>query len=208
MIDKFLSLEETAKILNVSKWHLRRSKTPTAYKTEGGHRRYKESDVKAILGMKENDIENVVVIYSRVSSQDQKQKGDLDRQKARNYDYCTRHKLTVLESFEECGSGMNDNRPKLRKIIELAGQRKFSKLIIEHKDRLTRFNHNLFVLFFKQLGVEVVCVEQILPKSFENELVEDMLGLLSSFSAKIYGKRSRQNKSKNETLSQNQAESK
>ena len=65
----------------------------------------------------------------------------------------------------------------------------FGKLIIEHKDRLTRFNFNMFVTFFNALGVEVICTEETLSKSFENELVEDMLSLITVFSAKIYGRR-------------------
>ena len=195
-MDKLISIEEAAQILGVSKWHLRRAKTLPVFKTEGGHRRYKESDIKRYLGILETKTDDKVVVYSRVSSQDQKQKGDLDRQKIRNYEYCVRHGFTVIETFEECASGMNDSRPQLRKIIELAGQGKFSKLIVEHKDRLTRFNFNLLSLLFQQLGVEIVCVENILPKSFENELVEDMLGLLSSFSANIYGKRFHKNKTK------------
>ena len=198
MNDRLLSIKDAAGLLGVSEWHLRRASTLIPVKTVGGHRRYRESDVRVMLGEQaEADIRNNVVIYNRVSSQDQKQKGDLDRQKVRNYDYCTKHGYTVIESFEECGSGMNDSRPKLKRIIEMAGQGKFQKLIIEHKDRLTRFNFLLFVLFFKQLGVDVICVEEVLPKSFENELVEDMLGLLSSFSSKIYGRRSHQNKKKN-----------
>lgn len=81
-------------------------------------------------------------------------------------------------------------------MIKLSSEGKISKVIIEHKDILTRFNYNMFVLFFEQLGVEVICVEEILPKSFENELVEDMISLMTSFSAKIYCKRSHKNKKK------------
>ncbi|MCL2747527.1 MAG: recombinase family protein [Oscillospiraceae bacterium] len=89
---------------------------------------------------------------------------------------------------------MNDNRPKVKALIEAAKKGKFAKLVIAHKDRLTRFNYKMYEFFFKQLGVEIVCVEQVLPKSFEAELVEDMLALIATFSAKIYGKRSHQNK--------------
>jgi putative resolvase len=91
---------------------------------------------------------------------------------------------------------MNDNRPKLKALIEAAREGGFTKLVIEHKDRLTRFNYKTYEFFFKQLGVEIVCVEQVLPKSFGAELVEDMLALIATFSAKIYGKRSHQNKKK------------
>ena len=74
----------------------------------------------------------------------------------------------------------------------------FTKLVIEHKDRLTRFNYKMYEFIFKQLGVNIVCVEQVLPKSFEAELVEDMLALIATFSAKIYGKRSHRNKKRKE----------
>lgn len=203
MNDRLLSLKETADTLGVSTWYLRRSKMLPVVKTDGGHRRYRESDVKALLGQQVTQKENNVVIYSRVSSQDQKQKGDLDRQKIRNYEYCVKQGYKVIETFEECGSGMNDNRTKLRKIIELAGQGKFQKLVVEHRDRLTRFGFGMFEHFFKQMGVEIVCVESVLPKSFENELVEDILSLLTVFSSKIYGRRAAENKKKrkNETQS-------
>ena len=56
----------------------------------------------------------------------------------------------------------------------------------------------MYEFFFKQLDVEIICVEQVFPKSFEAELVEDMLALIATFSAKIYGKRSHQNKKKKE----------
>jgi len=165
------------------------------YRTRGGHRRYKDSDVAKLKGEQPDDSkQHLAVIYSRVSSQDQKQKGDLDRQKIRNMDYCVQHGYQIVQTFEECSSGMNDNRPKLKALIEAARKGKFTKLVIEHKDRLTRFNFKMYEFFFNQLGVEVVCVERVLPKSFEAELVEDILALMASFSAKIYGKRSHKNK--------------
>ena len=165
------------------------------YRTRGGHRRYKESDVAKLKGeMPDDSKQHLAVIYSRVSSHDQKQKGDLDRQKIRNMDYCVEQGYKIVATFEECSSGMNDNRPKLKALIEAAQKGKFTKIVIEHKDRLTRFNYKMYEFFFKQLGVDIVCVEQVLPKSFEAELVEDMLALIATFSAKIYGKRSHQNK--------------
>lgn len=196
-MNKLITITKASELLGVSKWYIRRlskDKLPV-YKTEGGHRRYKESDIKSLMGeltaVKDN---TEVVIYSRVYSHDQRQKGDLLRQKERLYNYCIKHNYKVIESYEEVGSGMNDNRPKLKSLIELASKGQISKVIIEHKDRLTRFNYNMFNLFFNQMGVEVICIEDILPKSFENELVEDIISLMSSFSAKIYGKRSHKNK--------------
>ena len=169
------------------------------YRTRGGHRRYKESDVAKLKGeLPDDSKQHLAAIYSRVSSHDQKQKGDLDRQKIRNMDYCVEHGYQIVRTFEECSSGMNDNRPKLKALIEAARKGVFTKLVIEHKDRLTRFNYKMYEFIFKQLGVNIVCVEQVLPKSFEAELVEDMLALIATFSAKIYGKRSHRNKKRKE----------
>ena len=169
------------------------------YRTRGGHRRYKESDVAKLKGEQPDDSkQHMAVIYSRVSSHEQKQKGELDRQKIRNVDYCVQHGYQIVQTFEECSSGMNDNRPKLKTLIEAACKGEFTKLIIEHKDRLTRFNYKMYEYFLKQHNVEIICVEQVLPKSFESEMVEDMLALIASFSAKIYGKRSHQNKKRKE----------
>ena len=165
------------------------------YRTKGGHRRYKASDVAKLLGEQPDETKrNYAVIYSRVSSQDQKQKGDLDRQKIRNLEYCIQQGYHIVQVYDECSSGMNDGRQELKTLIESARKGEFAKLVIEHKDRLTRFNYGMYEFFFTQLGVEIVCIEQVLPKSFETELVEDILTLMASFSAKIYGKRSHQNK--------------
>ena len=55
---------------------------------------------------------------------------------------------------------MNDNRPKLKALIESARKGEFTKLVIEHEDRLTRFNYKTHEFFLKQLGVEVVCLNK------------------------------------------------
>ncbi len=192
-LDKLITIAIASEMLSVSKWYIRRLSEDIlpVYKTHGGHRRYKLSDVKLLIGdlVEDKTISNVV-IYSRVSSHDQKKKGDLGRQKERLYDYCVKKQLNVIEVFEEVGSGMNDNRPKMKKLFKLITGNKISKVVIEHKDRLTRFNFKVFEMFFNSYGVKIVTVEEILSKSFENELVEDMISLMTSFSAKIYGKRS------------------
>lgn len=64
------------------------------------------------------------------------------------------------------------------------------KVIVEFKDRLTRFAFNYLSNFFASYGVEIELIEEILGKSYEQELVADMLILMASFSAKLYGKRS------------------
>lgn len=194
--ERLLSLEETSNILNISKNSLRKlskEKLPVI-KTEGGHRRYKESDVKSYLGIDTEEKENKVVVYARVSSHEQKSKGDLNRQKSRLLEYCVEKEYPVYKVFEEVGSGMNDKRSKLHQLFNLINEEKINKVIVEHKDRLTRFNFLIYESYFNSHGVKIEVIEKVLNKSFENELVEDILSLMASFSAKIYGRRSHKNK--------------
>lgn len=96
------------------------------------------------------------------------------------------------------GSGMNDNRRKLQKLFELVESKSIDIVLVEHKDRLSRFCFNYLVSYFKSYGVKIELTDEILGKGFEKELVEDILSLMASFSAKIYGKRSSQNRKKKE----------
>ena len=202
-MDKLISIKETSTLLGISEWTLRRydNEYLPVVTTKGGHRRYKLSDVLKLQGsscpLDNTDNQNCVAVYCRVSSNEQKQKGDLDRQKMRLLDYCVTKKYKTEYVLEEVGSGMSDTRKKLHKLFELVSNRKINKVVVEHKDRLARFNFRIYEVFFNSYGVKIEYVLETLPKSFEAELVEDMLSLLSSFSAKIYGKRSSEHKKKN-----------
>lgn len=203
MTERFIGIKEASKRLNINAKTLR-SWTDRgiieAFRVDSrGHRKYKESDVAKLMkvDLEATSIEELpIAVYCRVSSHDQKQKGDLDRQKSRLLEYCISKKYQTEYVFDEVGSGMNDKRSKLLKLMDLAADKKISKVVIEHKDRLIRFNYNILEKFFGTHGVVIEYVDVVLSKSFENELVEDMLTLMASFSAKIYGKRSHQNKGK------------
>jgi len=200
MNDKLINITEAAKQLGVSidclrKWD--KNGKLIALRTSGGHRRYKQSDITKLQGNEiQEDNEDITAIYCRVSSQDQKKNGDLDRQKARLFEYCTKKKYKVEHCLDEVCSGMKAVRPKLKQLFKLVEEKKINRVVIEHKDRLARFMYDIFVQYFSSHGVKIECVEEVLPKSFENELVEDMLSLLSSFSSRIYGKRSAERRKK------------
>lgn len=201
MKNKYLTIQKAADYLGVvpdtlRDWDKNGKLCPS--RTVGKHRRYLQDDLDIFLGKKKEVLQEdksiKVAIYARVSSQDQKNKGDLERQKNRLVEYCAKNGYKLEVILEEVASGMSDKRPKLLKLFELAETKQINKIIVEHKDRLTRFMYNIFLCYFNSYGVQIEFVEEVLPKSFENELVEDMLSLLSSFSAKIYGKRAAQNK--------------
>ncbi|MBN2254001.1 MAG: IS607 family transposase [Kosmotogaceae bacterium] len=204
-MDKLVSVSKAANLLGVHIATLRewdREGKLHPVRTKGNHRRYKISDIDLILGEpKKNDPSQIrVATYCRVSSTEQKKKGDLERQVGRVLSYCIQKKYQVVSSFDEVGSGMSDNRSKLRQLFKLVEGRKIDRVVIEHKDRLCRFMFDFLVSYFNSYGVEIKWIDDVLGKSYEQELVEDMLSLMSSFSAKIYGKRSAENRKKNKLI--------
>ncbi len=199
---RLIEIAKAAELLGVGIATLRAWDESGALKAErakGGHRRYRIEDIERLQGVVSEDSppNDCVAVYARVSSHDQKQKGDVERQTLRVLEYCASKQYRVGYVFEETLSGMNDNRPKLHKLIDLAIERKINRLVIEHKDRLARFNVGIFVKLFERHGVAVEWCEEVLPKSYEAERVEDTLSLLSSFSARMYGKRSAERRKKN-----------
>lgn len=205
MAKPFLTIKEASEMLGIStetlrNWERDNKITPTY--TAGGHRRFPRIEIEKLAGIyQEPSIpiqQNRTAIYCRVSSHEQKQKGDLERQIGRMTTEALKRNYSIVSVLDEVGSGMNDNRKKLQKLFELVESKQIDIVFIEHKDRLSRFCFNYLVSYFKSYGVKIEMVEQVIGKEFEQELVEDILSLMASFSAKIYGKRSSQNRKKKE----------
>ena len=195
-MDRLISIGKAADLLGVTKTTLRTWDSDgkiESVRTEGGHRRFRLSDIQRLQGLEQNHNTSrieIVVVYCRVSSHDQKKKGDLERQKGRVLSHCSNQGYYTPHVLEEVSSGMSENRPKLKKLFALVASGEVARVVVEHRDRLTRFMFKVFESFFASHDVVIECVEESLGKSYEEELVEDMLMLMSSFSAKIYGKRS------------------
>jgi putative resolvase len=203
-MDRLLTLKETENLLNVSKSTLQRwdnSKKLIAARTEGGHRRYRQSDIDKILGIKENEEDKtndiIVATYARCSTPDQKAHGDIDRQSSRIFEYCAQRGYKVEYIVKDMGSGLNDKRKGFVRLCNLVVARKINKVVIEHKDRLTRFQYNLIEFFFKSYGVEIELLDKT-EYSEQEELVNDMMMLIASFSGKCYSLRAKENKKKRE----------
>lgn len=198
-MDRLIGIKETCKILGIKEWSLRRypeDKLPV-HRTPKGHRRYLLSDVMSLLGKTLVENKVGVAIYCRVSSQDQKSHGNLDRQKCRVLEYCVKNKYEVLYVLEDVGSGLNDNRKKFHSLLDLIIEKKINKVVVEHKDRLTRFNFEIIKKLAKGSNVEIEVIDVELNKTFEEELVSDIVSLMASFSARLYGKRNSRNKNEN-----------
>lgn len=201
LMGKLLNIKETANYLNVSqdtlrKWDKSGKLIPS--KTPGGHRRYDTDVLDVFLGRKNKQSENVEVscaTYARVSSHEQKQKGDLDRQSLRLSEYCAKHNIPVTHIIKDVGSGLNDNRNGFIRLTDLVVQGKVNKLVIEHKDRLTRFQFKFISKMFESYGCEVIVLNGM-DVSNEEELATDIMSLLASFSGKFYGRRSAERRRK------------
>jgi len=187
MIDRLLTIKEAADILRVSPRTLRRwdeTGKLEAIKTVGGHRRYCQEDVLQFIGVERDLEDKSACIYGRVSSHDQKKKGDLDRQCQRLSAYCVKKKYKVGHILKDVGSGLSDLRRGFNKLVGLVIAGKVNILVIEHKDRLTRFQFNVLEKFFNSYGVTIECVDKP-DKDSEEEFVNDIMMLMASFSGKL-----------------------
>lgn len=203
-MSNLLTLKQASEYLNVSKETLRRwdkSGKLIPITTSGGHRRYQQEQLDEYIGLPVKHVEptEIVATYSRVSSHEQKQKGDLDRQSQRLSEYCAKKKMNVGYIIKDVGSGLSDTRNGFLKITNLVIDMKITKLVIEHRDRLTRFQYNFIEKMFNSYGVEIIHIEKN-DVSEQEDLVTDIISLMASFSGKVYGKRSaerRRNKNDN-----------
>lgn len=192
---------EVMKILNVTystiKNYDKQGKLPIK-RTETGRRTVLRDDLLNYLdslGMLVHDDELAKhdVIYARVSTGEQKTKGDLDRQALFLMEHCDNLQNPIV--LKEVGSGLNDKRKKIQELIRMVENDEVNRVFVTYKDRLIRFGFHYLETIFKQHGVEIVVVkDQEKEKSVQEELVEDMMALVASFSGKLYGMRSRKNK--------------
>lgn len=127
-----------------------------------------------------------VVIYARVSSHDQR--ADLDRQVARLTVWATEQGLTVRQVVTEVGSGLNGKRPKLRRILSDSDAK---VIVVEHRDRLARFGMEHLEASLAAQGRRIVVAD---PGETTDDLVRDMIEVLTSMCACLYGRRGARNR--------------
>jgi predicted site-specific integrase-resolvase len=130
----------------------------------------------------ENEKKDSVVIYARVSNSGRR-KTDLVRQAQRLESYAISKGWQIEKVIKEVGSGLNDERVQLIKLLSNPPKR----ILVEHKDRLTRFGFNYLNTLLKTQGTEIHVVNKEQTK--DNELMEDMAAIISSFVARLYGRR-------------------
>lgn len=140
-------------------------------------------------------------VYGRVSSQKQFQRGDLDNQINTILVYIATQNPVNTHIYKDVGSGLNDNRKDLIRLINDIQQDKVDRLFITYKDRLTRFGFNYLQEICKFHNTTIISVsKEIIEKSVQEELAEDLCAIIHSFSGKLYGLRKSQLKDINEQL--------
>jgi putative resolvase len=191
-MDKLYRIGQAAQILGVSTSTLRRWEREgklIPHRTEGAHRLYRLSQFK-MSKTQSNVRERKTIAYARVSSSDQK--SDLERQKKVLEMYCATHGWK-FELITDLGSGMNYYKKGLKKLLNAILESNVGRLVITHKDRLLRFGAELIFALCEAKEVEVIIINSGTEGKFEEELAKDVLEIITVFSARLYGSRSRKN---------------
>ena len=125
------------------------------------------------------------VIYCRVSSHDQKKHRDLDKQ----IQFLIKNNSDLINPviLSEVGSGLNDKRKQLQKLLRMVLNNEVSRIFVTYEDRLTRFGFEYLKTMCEMHGTEIIVVKDVEAKKFiEQELMEDIMPLMASLSGKLY----------------------
>ena len=124
-----------------------------------------------------------------------KAKGDLDRQVIAVMEYASDKTLQNPLILSEVGSGLNDSRKQLQKLLAMILKGEINRVFINYKDRLTRFGFHYIETMCDVLNVEIhIAADNTTSKSAQEEMVDDMMALIASFSGKLYGMRGKTKK--------------
>lgn len=133
---------------------------------------------------KETQAKGRTIVYARVSSSEQR-KTTLETQAKRLVDFSIANGWVVDEIIKEVGSGLNDERPKLMRLLK--SDEPIRRLVVEHKDRLTRFGFNYLMLLAEKMNFEIIVVNN--AETNKEDLIQDFIAIITSFCAKIYPRR-------------------
>ncbi|MBC2854230.1 IS607 family transposase [Cetobacterium sp. 2G large] len=174
---KYYSTREMVKVLNVTAQTLRNwdsnGKLVPHHKTDSGYRYYSEEQLNKFLGITIVKKNRKTIGYCRVSSN--KQKEDLERQ-------IENVKLYML------GRGINYNKKGFNKLVDLITDGEVEKIVLLYKDRLLRFGYELIENLCKKYSVEIEIIDNT-EKIEQEELVEDLVQIVTVFSCRLQGKR-------------------
>ena len=151
-----------------------------------GYRYYSQEQLNHFLGLKlEKQINKKIIGYCRVSSH--KQKDDLERQieNVKTYMYAKGYQFEIITDI---GSGINYNKKGLNQIIDMVTNSEVEKIVVLYKDRLIRFGYELIENLCNKFGTIIEIIDNT-EKTEQQELVEDLVQIVTVFSCRLEGKR-------------------
>lgn len=185
---KYYSINEFSKILGVSAQTLRNwdksGKLHPHHTSSNGYRYYSHEQLGQVMNIKTN-VDKKVIGYCRVSSN--KQKDDLKGQ-IENMEMYLTSQGKPFEIISDIGSGINYKKKGLKELIKLITQNKVEKVVVLYKDRLVRFGFELIEYLASLYNCEIEIVDNT-EKSEQQELVEDLIQIITVFSCRLQGKR-------------------
>ena len=192
-----LSISHAAAILGVAistlrRWEAEQKLIPT-YRTKGGHRRYSLAEIYKLCGQIVPTTRKTIA-YARVSSHDQK--ADLARQAERLRLYCEQQQYQKTQIFQDLGSGLNYQKKFFKQLLKMIALGEVERLVITTKDRLLRFGASIIFQLCELQQTEVIILDEDKEQSLEKSLVADVIELMTVFSARLHGSRSRKNMKK------------
>lgn len=191
---KYYSSKTVTQILGVTAQTLRNwdkeGKLKPSYVKSNGYRYYSEDSILSYTQERKTKKNINVIGYARVSSK--KQSDDLERQ-VNNLKKYLDSKYSDYEIITDIGSGINYTKPGLKKLIEKINKKEVDLIVVLYKDRLLRFGFELVEYFAELNNVKVEVLDKI-DKNQDQELVEDLVQIITVFSCKIQGKRKNKTK--------------
>ena len=187
-----MAITEAAKFLGVDISTLRRWEDEGKIKperTRGGHRRYDKDELLSLSNKRKNI--KLTIAYARVSSSDQKE--DLKRQINNVSSYCIARGYQ-FKVISDLGSGLNYYKKGLIELLDLICSNEIERIVINYKDRLIRYGYEIIEEVCKHHNVSIEVINHTDDKTYEEELVEDVLSIITVFSSRLYGSRSHKTK--------------
>lgn len=202
---KYYSIGEFAKLISKTPQTLRNWQKggilEPSYVTSGGTRYYSQEQLNHILGLKDKtELKKIVIGYCRVSSS--KQKDDLERQieNVRTYMLAKGYQFEIISDI---GSGINYNKKGLNELIDRVTNSEVEKIVILYKDRLVRFGFELIENICNKFDTDIEIIDNT-QRSEQQELVEDLIQIITVFSCRLQGKRAKKTKEMIKELSENE----
>jgi predicted site-specific integrase-resolvase len=190
-MEKYYAVGETAKKIGVTTQTLRdwdrTGKLKPHHIAKSGYRYYSQEQINQVIGKRNDTIEKRIIGYCRVSSS--KQKDALERQIENVKTYLI-SQGKPFEIISDIGSGINYNKKGLQELIQLIITNQVSKIVVLYKDRLLCFGYELIEHIASLYGCSIEIIDKT-EKTEQQELVEDLVQIITVFSCRLQGKRAK-----------------